>query len=68
MPKISHAKRLKEALDKFDPKYAEQALSLLSDDEESGRETTKEEERLRNRLVKCLETYERAIFMIECAR
>lgn len=65
MPKISHAKRLKEALDKFDPKRAEKTLDLLYEAEESGRETTKEEERLRDRLIKCLEVYNRTISMID---
>lgn len=65
MPKISHVKRLKEALEKFDPKCAEKALDLLYDAEENGRETSKEEERLRERLIKCLEAYNRTISMIE---
>jgi hypothetical protein len=66
MPKISHARRLKEALNKFEPKEAEKALDLLAADEERGRhEATKEEESLRERLIKCLEVYERTMYLIE---
>lgn len=62
---LSHKKRLKEALEKFDPKYAEKALDMLAEDEEKGRKTSKEEERLRSRLIKCLEAYERISSMID---
>lgn len=65
MPKISHARRLKEALNKFEPKEAEKALDLLADDEDRGHEATKEEESLRERLIKCLEVYERTMYLIE---
>jgi hypothetical protein len=65
MSKIGHAKRLKEALEKFDPKHAERALDLLAEDEDNGHETSKAEESLRGRLTKCLEAYERTMFFIE---
>lgn len=65
MPRITHAKRLKEELNKFDPKEAVKVLDLLADAEDGGHETTKEEENLRGRLVKCLEAYERTMFYIE---
>lgn len=65
MSKNAHAKRLKDALDKFDPKFAEKALDLLAEDEDNGHETTKEEEGLRSRLMKCLEAYERIMSMLD---
>lgn len=65
MPKNIHAKRLKEALDKFEPKFAEKALDLLAEDEDNGHEATKEEENLRTRLIKCLEAYERVMSMLD---
>lgn len=65
MPKTNHAERLKEALDKFDPKFAERALDIMADDEENGHETTKEEESLRERLMKCLDAYQRTMSMLE---
>jgi len=65
MSKTVHAKRLKDALDEFDPKFAEKALDLLADDEDKGHETTKEEESLRSRLIKCLEAYERTMSMLD---
>lgn len=64
MPKISHAKRLKEALEKFDPKHAEKVLDFLACDEKNGRLTTREEDKLRDRLIKCLEIYKRTISTI----
>ena len=65
MPKTVHAKRLKDALDKFDPKFAEKALDMLADDEDKGHEATKEEDSLRDRLIKCLEVYQRAMSMLD---
>jgi hypothetical protein len=65
MPKTTHAKRLKDALDKFDPKFAEKALDLLADDEDNGHDATKEEENLRARLIKCLDAYQRTLAMLD---
>lgn len=60
-----HAKRLKDVLDKFDHKDAIKALDLLADDEDKGHNTTKQEESLRDRLIKCLEAYERTMSMLD---
>lgn len=65
MPKINYAKRLKDSLNKFDPKDAERTLDLLADAEDQGHNTSKEENNLRERLIKCLEAYERTMFYIE---
>lgn len=65
MPKINHATMLKGALDKFDPKEAVRVLDVLADDEDRGHATTKEEEKLRTRLEKCIEAYERTAAMLE---
>lgn len=65
MPKTNHATMLKGALDKFDPKEAARVLDILADDEERGHATSKEEEKLRTRLERCLEAYERTAAMLE---
>lgn len=65
MPNTIHAKRLKDALDKFDPKFAEKAIDLLSDDEDRGYETTKDEDALREKLIRCLAAYERTMSRID---
>lgn len=63
--KITHSKRMKSALDKFDPKEAERVLDLLADDEDKGYHLSKEENNLRERLWKCLEAYERTMYYLE---
>jgi len=63
--KVTHSKRMKGALDKFDPKEAEKVLDLLFNDEEKGYQITKEENDLRERLWKCLEAYERTMYYLE---
>lgn len=53
------------ALDKFDIKEAEKVLDSLADDEDKGHKTTKEEEKLRDRLFKCIEAYQRTMYYLE---
>lgn len=65
MPKINHSTMLKGALDKFDPKEAARVLEVLADEEERGHSVTREEEKLRTRLERCLEAYERTAAMLE---
>ena len=65
MPKINHKERLKGALYKFDFHRAILALDLLADDEDKGYETTKDEEALREKLIKCLAAYERTMSRID---
>lgn len=65
MRRNTHAERLKMALEKFDAKDAERVLDLLADDEEKGYTATGKEEGLRDRLIKCLEAYERTMSSLE---
>lgn len=60
-----YATRLKDILDKFDAREAERALDALADDEENGYPTSKKEEDLRDRLVRCLEAYGRTMSSLE---
>lgn len=65
MRKGIHAKKIKGVLDKFDAREAERVLDTLSDDEENGYPTSNKEEELRDRLIKCLEAYERTMRALE---
>jgi hypothetical protein len=66
MPKkITHALRMKEALNKFDSKQAEKVLDLLADAEDNGYSATNEENNLRERLLKCIEAYQRTMYFLE---
>jgi len=62
---MNHAKKIKMALDKFDIKEAEKVLDILADDEDKGYKTTKEEEKLRDRLFKCIEAYQRTMYYLD---
>lgn len=65
MRKNTHADRLKMALEKFEVREAERALDLLADDEDKGYAATSKEEGLRERLIKCLEAYERTMSSLD---
>lgn len=65
MSKTNYEKKLEEVLNKFDFKNAISVLDILADAEDEGHNTTKKENNLRERLLKCLETYERTMYLIE---
>jgi hypothetical protein len=54
------AKDLRDALEKFDYRVAEELLDQVRSAEEAGYELTTREENLLNRLVRCVDTYRRA--------
>lgn len=63
--KTNYSKKIKGALDKFDLKEAEKVLDLIADDEDRGCELSGEENKLRERLLKCIEAYERTMYYLE---
>lgn len=65
MPKVTYSTRMKNALNKFDSKVAEKVLDSLADDEDNGYQPTNEENKLRERLLKCLESYQRTMHSLE---
>lgn len=65
MSKTNYEKKLEEALNKFDIKNAQLILDILADAEDEGYNTNKKENNLRERLFKCIETYEKTMFFIE---
>lgn len=65
MPKVTYSFRMKSVLNKFDSKDAEKVLDSLADDEDNGYVPTNEENKLRERLLKCLESYQRTMYYLE---
>lgn len=65
MPKVTYSVRMKSVLNKFDSKDAEKVLDSLADDEDNGYVPTNEENKLRERLLKCLESYQRTMYYLE---
>lgn len=65
MRKGIHAKKIKGVLDKFDAREAERVLDTMADDEEKGYPTSQKEKGLRDRLIRCLEAYERTMRTLE---
>jgi mRNA-degrading endonuclease RelE of RelBE toxin-antitoxin system len=63
--KSKFSKKIKSALDKFDSKVAEKVLDSIAEEEDEGYELTIEEVKLRERLTKCIEAYERTMYYLE---